>query len=192
MPNEVVAQVLRKPYARVIIPDDTGRYAAQVLEFPGCLSEGATPDEAYSNLQEAAENWVDAALSQGMAIPEPSATQGYSGTVSLRLPRSIHKRAAQYARRDGISLNQFLVSAIAARVGAEDAHSWIAAKLDDYLYRLQTRRVSLPGLKVEQHAITGGTPAPLWLAMILDQMHAASPTSSATTLSLHGKEPDGA
>ena len=111
---------LRKSYARVLIPDDEGRYAAQILEFPGCYSEGETPEEAYANLEEAAQNWIESALAQGMAIPEPSASQGYSGTVSLRLPKSIHRRAAELAHRDGVSLNQFLVAAIAHRVGTED------------------------------------------------------------------------
>lgn len=137
MLSELAVHYLRKPYARVIIPDDAGRYAAQILEFPGCFAEGDTPEEAYRNLQEAAENWLDSAHSQGMAIPEPFATQGYSGTISLRLPKSVHRRAAEYAHRDGVSLNQFLVSAIAARVGAEDLLTILADKLDDRLHRLQ-------------------------------------------------------
>ena len=136
MLSRLVAQYLRKPYARIIIPDDSGRYAAQVLEFPGCFAEGDTPEQAYENLQEAAENWVDSARSQGMAIPEPFATQGYSGTISLRLPKSMHRRAAQYAQRDGVSLNQFLVSAIAARVGAEDVLKVLADRLGDRFARL--------------------------------------------------------
>jgi len=138
MRSQLAAQYLRKPYARVIIPDDSGRYAAQVLEFPGCFAEGDTPEEAYKNLEEAAENWVDSAHSQGMAIPEPFASQGYSGTISLRLPKSMHRRAAKYAHRDGVSLNQFLVSAIAARVGAEDLLAVLADKLDDRVARLQS------------------------------------------------------
>jgi predicted RNase H-like HicB family nuclease len=137
MSSHLINQILAKPYARVFTPDPSGGYAAQVLEFPGCFSDGDTPDEAYRNLQEAAENWVEAALAQGMAIPEPFATQGYSGTVSLRLPRSIHRRAAQYASRDGVSLNQFFVSAVAARIGAEDQAAAIAARIDDRLDRLE-------------------------------------------------------
>ena len=141
MASQLVAQYLRKPYARVIIPDDSGRYAAQVLEFPGCFAEGDTPEEAYKNLEEAAENWVGSAHSQGMSIPEPFASQGYSGTISLRLPKSMHRRAAQYAHRDGVSLNQFLVSAIAARVGAEDVLKALAEKLDDRLDRARSPRM---------------------------------------------------
>jgi len=120
MTSQVITSLLRRPYARVVVPDDTGRYAARILEFPGCFSEGGTPEEAYENLEKAAGNWLESAVSQGMTVPEPFATQGYSGTVSLRLPKSIHRRAAEYAHRDGVSLNQFLVAAIAARIGAED------------------------------------------------------------------------
>ena len=141
MASGPAAQYLRKPYARVITPDDSGRYAAQVLEFPGCFAEGDTPEEAYKNLEEAAENWVGSAHSQGMSIPEPFASQGYSGTISLRLPKSMHRRAAQYAHRDGVSLNQFLVSAIAARVGAEDVLKALAEKLDDRLDRARSPRM---------------------------------------------------
>src|SRR3989304_3764734 len=128
---------LRKPYARVIIPDDEGRYAAQVLEFPGCYSEGESPEEAYKNLEEAAQNWIESALAQSFPIPPPFATQGYSGTISLRLPKSLHRRAAECAHRDGVSLNQFLVAAIASRLGAEDLLGTIASKLDDRLDRLE-------------------------------------------------------
>jgi predicted RNase H-like HicB family nuclease/predicted DNA-binding protein len=156
MASRIVAQYVRKPYARVIIPDDSGRYAAQVLEFPGCFAEGDTPEEAYKNLQEAAENWVDSARSQGMAIPDPFATQGYSGTISLRLPKSMHRRAAQYAQRDGVSLNQFLVSAIAARVGAEDLLAVLADRLDDRLARLSTRRTAYLRVEAIEEAVTEG------------------------------------
>jgi antitoxin HicB len=137
MHEQLVTEYLECPYARAIIPDESGRYAAQILEFPGCFSEGATPEEAYENLQEAAKNWLESALSQRMAIPEPFISQGFSGTVSLRLPKSIHRRAVQYAHRDGVSLNQFLVSAIAARVGAEDQATAILSKFDEYLALFQ-------------------------------------------------------
>jgi antitoxin HicB len=136
MSRQAVSEYLRKPYERVIIPDDEGRYAAKILEFPGCFSEGGSPEEAYANLEEAASNWIQSAVDQGMTIPPPFATQGYSGTVSLRLPKSMHRRAVEHAQRDGVSLNQFLVSAIAARVGAEDVGITIAARLDELLDRL--------------------------------------------------------
>lgn len=171
MPEQYVAQYLQQPYARVIMPDNLGRYAAQILEFPGCFSEGTTPEEAYRNLEKAAESWLESALAQGMAIPEPFAAQGYSGTVSLRLPKSLHRRAAQYAHGDGVSLNQFLVSAIAAAVGAGDFFTVLAAKLDDRLDRLDRRQTGVAMLYMEYpledgvttpREVAAGEPAPLW------------------------------
>ncbi len=112
--------VLKKPYARILIPEDDGTYSADILEFPGCHAEGDTPSEAISNLEEAAASWIEAALEQGQAIPPPMVVHGYSGNINLRLPKSIHKQAARFAARDRVSLNQFFASAIATRVGAED------------------------------------------------------------------------
>lgn len=155
MVSRLASRYLRKPYTRIIIPDSEGRYAAQILEFPGCFSDGQTPEEAYRNLEEAAENWIESARGQGMAIPPPFETQGHSGTISLRLPKSLHKRAAQMAHRDGISLNQFLVTAIAARVGAEELIDTIASKLDDRLEQLASRRFMFLGVGEEIAATIG-------------------------------------
>ena len=123
-------EFLKLPYARVLIPDEKGTFSAQILEFPGCFSQGRTPDEAFQNLENAALAWIEAALLQQQDIPPPSASYGYTGKVALRLPKSIHKKAMELAQRDGTSLNQYLVSAIAARVGAEDLYGRLVERLE--------------------------------------------------------------
>jgi predicted RNase H-like HicB family nuclease len=110
---------LKKPYTRIITPDEEGGFTGEILEFPGCLAEGETPNETFEALQRAAASWIEAAQDQGQEIPEPVDNQGYGGKIALRLPRSIHRQAAKMAERDKTSLNQFLLSSIAARVGAE-------------------------------------------------------------------------
>ena len=41
-------EYLKKPYSRVVVPDEqSGTYTAQILEFPGCITQGKTPQEAY-------------------------------------------------------------------------------------------------------------------------------------------------
>jgi hypothetical protein len=42
----------------------------------------------------------------------------YSGKLVLRMPKSLHRHAAFAANRDGVSLNQFIVSSVAEQVGA--------------------------------------------------------------------------
>jgi predicted RNase H-like HicB family nuclease len=126
-----IREYLKKSYSRVLIPDSaTGRYAAQILEFPGCFSEGKTPQQAYKNLEQAAYNWLESAIGQAMEIPEPVSAEGYSGKVALRMPKSLHRQAMNIARREGVSLNQFLVSAISAATGAMNLYRQLADRLD--------------------------------------------------------------
>src|SRR5712691_12036687 len=128
MPKSI-QEYLKEPYARILIPEEEGGYSAEILEFPGCFAEGETADEAMQTLDRAAEAWIQAALDQGQEIPSPFRNQGYGGKIALRLPKSLHRQATEFAERDGTSLNQFLVSAIAARVGAEECYSRMFTQL---------------------------------------------------------------
>jgi antitoxin HicB len=46
------------------------------------------------------------ALDRGITIPEP---ETYSGKFVLRVPKSLHRKLAENARRENLSLNQFLI-----------------------------------------------------------------------------------
>jgi len=124
---------LQQPYARIVIPVEPSGFHAEILEFPGCFTQGESVEEAYAKLEKAAESWVEACLSQGQEIPEPSSNLTFSGRIVLRLPRSIHRQAAKMAGRDRSSLNTYLVSAVAAKVGAEDFYSLLAQRLEQRL-----------------------------------------------------------
>ncbi len=129
--SENIRDYLKKPYARILTPDEEyGGYTAEILEFPGCVTEGDTADEALGNLEVAAEGWIEATLNANQRIPEPSDTQEYRGRIALRLPRSLHRRAVQLAEREGTSLNQFLVAAVAERVGAGTLYAEMAQRLE--------------------------------------------------------------
>lgn len=122
---------LKEPYARILIPEGDGTFSAEILEFPGCFAMGETANDAIKNLEEAATSWIEATLDQGHDIPEPSLNQGYGGRIALRLPRSIHRRAVEFAEREDTSLNQFILSAVAARIGAEDFCAALVRKLEN-------------------------------------------------------------
>lgn len=115
---DVAADFLKKPYGRLLVPEEDGTYRAEIMEFPGCIAAGETAAEAVDNLENAAINWVEATIEKGRPIPEPMEELDYSGKLVVRLPRGLHKRAAYMANREGISLNQFIVSSIAEQVGA--------------------------------------------------------------------------
>jgi predicted RNase H-like HicB family nuclease len=115
---DAAAEYLKKPYGRLLVPEEDGTYRAEIMEFPGCIAVGDTAAEAVENLENAAIVWVEATIERGRSVPEPMEELDYSGKLVVRLPRSLHKRAAYMANREGISLNQFMVSSIAEQVGA--------------------------------------------------------------------------
>jgi len=113
----ILAAVLGAPYTRVLRRDEDGSYAAEVLEFPGCFGAGPTPDGAMDDLETAMRIWVEGELARGHDIPPPLDQRAYSGRVTLRIPPSVHERAALWAAAEGISLNRLLATAITAYTG---------------------------------------------------------------------------
>lgn len=136
---------LKEPYSRVLLPEEDGRFSAEILEFPGCFAQGNNPNDAFNNLEDSAKSWIEASLDQGLDIPSPALNQSYSGKIALRIPRSLHKRAAQFAERDATSLNQFLVAAIASKIGAEEYHSYLCQKLEQRLSYTVTNNYLIQG-----------------------------------------------
>ncbi|MGP9813403.1 type II toxin-antitoxin system HicB family antitoxin [Rhodopseudomonas sp. NSM] len=51
---------------------DGGGYLATVPQLPGCMSDGATPEEALKNVQEAIGSWIEAAKEWKRDVPQPA------------------------------------------------------------------------------------------------------------------------
>jgi predicted RNase H-like HicB family nuclease len=52
--------------------DEGGGFLATAPDLPGCMSDGATPEEAVSNIQDAIITWIEAARDLGHAVPKPT------------------------------------------------------------------------------------------------------------------------
>lgn len=119
------------PYSRILVPVEGGGFYAEVLEFPGCHAEGESIEAAFQNLEEAAREWIEDCIERGHEVPEPSIEKDYGGQYPLRLPRSIHRRVAKMALREGTSINQLLLSFIAGGLELEDRTSKILEKISE-------------------------------------------------------------
>ena len=127
--------ILKRPYRRCLIPDtEVGGFTAVISEFPGCITEGATREEALEALEEVAIDWIECELEDGRSIPEPEIEQDYSGRLLLRLPKSLHGRLAQMAERESTSLNQLIVSTLSAYDGAQRA----TVKINEQIVQIST------------------------------------------------------
>jgi predicted RNase H-like HicB family nuclease len=130
-------EYLKEPYSRVLIPDEeSGTYTAVILEFPGCIAQGDTPQDAYDHLEDAAKEWIEAALVLKQEIPSPSQSLSYGGKYPLRLPKSLHRQLALIAEREGVSLNQFIVAALSEKVGAFSLYDKLTKKLDQKMVQV--------------------------------------------------------
>lgn len=168
-----VAEYLARPYSRILIPQEDGRFSAEVLEFPGCFAEGADPKAAYANLEVAAESWLLACLANGTPVPPPLTNYEVSGRFALRLPRSLYLRASKAAAREGISLNQYVTTAVAEKLGAHDA----TRKLDELLSEFRTLASVF---RVRPNQFADNAPAvssPGWQARVVDIERSAANTS---------------
>ena len=65
----------RPEYPVIVEPlaqEDGGGFAAIVPDFPGCMSDGETPEDALVNVRDAIAIWIEAANDSGRPVPAPS------------------------------------------------------------------------------------------------------------------------
>jgi antitoxin HicB len=103
---------------------DGGRYLIEFPDLPGCMSDGETIEEAIANGEDAKRCWIAAMKEAGRPIPLPSAVtaESYSGKWQLRTPKSLHRKLAERARQEGVSLNTLAVSLLAEGLGERNSH----------------------------------------------------------------------
>jgi len=56
-------------YRVLIEQDEDGVYVAEVPALPGCISQGATRDEAVKNIMEAITAYLESLAAHGKPIP---------------------------------------------------------------------------------------------------------------------------
>ena len=117
MVNKDLKYYLGLPYRIVLYPAEEGGYAIEIPELPGCISQGQTLEEAYKMIQDAKKGWLDIALQDGKAIPEPTGKEDYSGKFNIRMPKSLHRTLVVKAKEENVSLNQYINYQLARSVG---------------------------------------------------------------------------
>ena len=104
------------PYSIKIIPDESGLYFAEIEELPGCMTQGDTKKDVLEKIEEAKRGWLTIAIKKGIEIPLPEELRQYSGKFLVRLPKYLHRRLAAQSKKEGISLNQLIVSLLTEKI----------------------------------------------------------------------------
>lgn len=88
-------------------------FEARVAELPDIAEYADSFEEAYALAIDTIEITAEIFLEQGRTMPTPIIpADNYSGRVTLRLPKSLHRSLAQAADKEEVSLNQYLNSVL--------------------------------------------------------------------------------
>lgn len=119
---------------RRIVSDGEPMFEARVKEFPDLTEYADTPQEAYALAIDAIETVSAVCAEKGKSMPDVMDLPfDYSGRVTLRLPKSLHRTLSETALEEDVSLNQHLVNVLCYFTGfahaerATNGH-WIPAK----------------------------------------------------------------
>lgn len=93
--------------------DDEECFEARVAELPDVAEYADSFDEAYALAIDTIETTAAIFEQQGKTMPLPIVpADDYSGRVTLRLPKSLHRALAKAASSEGVSLNQHLTNVL--------------------------------------------------------------------------------
>lgn len=139
---------------KIFWSDEDDAYIATCQEFPGLSAFGSTEEEALVEGKMALQLMIEAYQESGIPLPQPihMGQEQYSGQFRVRLPKSLHRQAAQIAATDGISLNQLVVSAVEQRVGAKQVGTRMLAEMKQLLaeHALQSKIILVSALTSTQ------------------------------------------
>jgi len=117
-----------------VVEDGEHLFLATVKELPHVAEYGDSFDEVYELALDAINVLRDMASEMGHQFPEPLIEdETFSGRVTLRMPKSLHRSVAAIADGEGVSLNQFLVTTIAERVGTGNLYTSLVGRLEKRL-----------------------------------------------------------
>lgn len=112
-------------------------FEARVRELPDVMEYADSADEAYALAVDTIATTFEILTEKGRVMPPPHVpADDFSGRVTLRLPRSLHRALTEGADQEGVSLNQHLVnilgyySGFAAGRGA-DSLPWKTIQAQD-------------------------------------------------------------
>ena len=110
------AQTLPRFEIRPLSTDEGGGYLIEFPDFPGCVADGETPEEAMREGRDALTSYVRTLEELRRPIPKPG-EDAYTGQWRQRVPKSLHAALARRAEHEGVSLNTLVTAMLAEGLG---------------------------------------------------------------------------
>jgi len=120
---------LTSVYPITVYSAPEGGYVAEIEDLPGCITEGETLEEVFQRIEDTRRAWIEVQYEDGAEIPLPRTEQQYSGKFLVRIPKALHRQLAEQAKREGVSLNQYVEAMLATRATLKDVSDQMAERL---------------------------------------------------------------
>jgi len=101
---------------RPLAEEEGGGYLIEFPDYPGCIADGETPEEAIREGRDALTSYLRTLAELGRTVPKPG-EGAYTGQWRQRVPRSLHAALARRADREGVSLNTLVTALLAEGLG---------------------------------------------------------------------------
>lgn len=101
---------------RPLAEEEGGGYLIEFPDYPGCVADGETPEEAIKEGRDALTSYLRTLADLGRPVPKPG-EDAYTGQWRQRVPKSLHAALVRRADREGVSLNSFVTALLAEGLG---------------------------------------------------------------------------
>ncbi len=101
---------LEYPFAMSPLSEDEGGYLIEFPDLPGCMSDGATPEEALHNGADAVRCWIEAMREAGRPIPAPSKAAVSKRIISVS--DVVYQIIAEEAQQQGLDIETIAGAAL--------------------------------------------------------------------------------
>ncbi len=111
---------MSKPNYRVLLSFDGERkvFLARAPELPHCTGEGATRAEAIAKVEEEIEAQLQNMVAHGSQPPPAVDEADYSGEITVKVSKTLHRDLHWQARNEGIDVQQLASEMLAAALEA--------------------------------------------------------------------------
>ena len=105
-------------------------FVVKYFDLDNVIGVGDTIEEAISEAKENLEVYLDYCKENNIIIPEPTTHDelDYSGKITVRMPKSLHKLVDERAQKEGVSINLLINDAISQYVSNANMSDYFVKK----------------------------------------------------------------
>jgi predicted HicB family RNase H-like nuclease len=107
-------------------------YEGRVLEFPDVRVYESEFKEAYDQVSSVIEDLIVLSIEIAHEVPQPIAVEAetYSGKMTFRPGKHLHRKIAEAASYDGISQNNLLCNLVSSAIAGQDLSNKLLQRID--------------------------------------------------------------